>query len=42
MNDLATKAYPCKHNQEQEEHNQNNIDHEMGFNKPMNDNTNQW
>jgi hypothetical protein len=37
--DLATKAYPCKRNQdnkqEREERNQNYIDHEMGSHKPM-------
>jgi hypothetical protein len=40
------KAYPCKrnqeHKQEQEEHNQNCIDHEVGSHKPMNSNTVQW
>jgi hypothetical protein len=30
------KAYPCKRNQEQVEHNQNCVDHEVGFHKPMN------
>jgi hypothetical protein len=39
-NDLTMKAYPYKHNQEykqeQEERNQNNIDHEVGSHKPMN------
>ena len=43
MSDLATKAYPCKHNeehkQEQEEHNQNYVDHEVGLCKLMNDDT---
>jgi hypothetical protein len=37
---LAKKAYPCmcnkKHKQEQEEHNQNCIDYELGSHKPMN------
>jgi predicted transcriptional regulator len=37
--DLATKVYPCKHNQEykqeQEERNQNCVDYEMGSHKPM-------
>jgi hypothetical protein len=46
MNDLATKAYPYKcnqeHKQEQEEHNQNCIDHEMGSHKPMNGDTVRW
>jgi hypothetical protein len=44
--DLITKAYPCKcnqeHKQEQEERNQNCIDHEVGFHKPMNDDTVRW
>jgi hypothetical protein len=35
------KAYLCKHNQEHkqehEEHNQNYVDQEVGFYKPMND-----
>jgi hypothetical protein len=39
--DLATKAYPCKrnqeHKQEQVEHNQNYVDYEFGSHKPMND-----
>jgi hypothetical protein len=43
MSDLTTKAYPCKrnteHKQEQEEHNQNYVDHEVGLHKPMNDDT---
>ena len=38
-NDLATKAYPYKrnqeHKQEQEEHNKNCVDYEMGSHKPM-------
>jgi hypothetical protein len=42
MSDLAKNAYPCKrnqeHKQEQEEHNQNCVDHELGSHKPMNDN----
>jgi hypothetical protein len=46
MSDLATKAYPCKHNQEykqeQEECNQNYIDHEVDPHKLMNDDTVQW
>ena len=41
--DLATKAYPCKRNQEhkedQEERNQNCIDHEVGSHKTINDDT---
>jgi hypothetical protein len=41
--DLATKAYPCKrnqeHKQEQEDRNQNYVDHEVEFHKPMNDDT---
>jgi hypothetical protein len=40
MSDLATKAYPCKcnqeHKQEQVEHNQNYVDYELGSHKPMN------
>jgi hypothetical protein len=46
MSDLATKAYPCKrnqeHKQEQEEHNQNWVDYELGSHKPMKNNTVQW
>jgi hypothetical protein len=38
---LATKAYPCKRNQEhkeeRKEHNQNCIDYKLGSHKPMND-----
>jgi hypothetical protein len=45
MSVLATKAYPYKfnqdHKQEQKEHNQNCIDHEVGY-KPMNDDTVWW
>jgi hypothetical protein len=44
--DLATKAYPYKcnqeHKQEQEEHNQSSIDHEVGSHKPINDDTVWW
>jgi hypothetical protein len=44
--DLTTKAYPRKrnqeHKQEQEEHNKKCIDHEVGFHKPMNDDSVQW
>jgi hypothetical protein len=40
------KAYPCKrnqeHKQEQIEHNQNCIDHEVGSHKPMNDDIVRW
>ena len=40
MSDLAMKAYPCKRNQEdkqeQVDRNQNCVDHEMEFYKPMN------
>jgi hypothetical protein len=35
MNDLATKAYPCKRNLEQS----NRLDYEMGSHKPMNGDT---
>jgi hypothetical protein len=46
MRDLATKDYPCKrnqeHKQEQKERNQNCNDHEVGFHKPMNDDTVRW
>jgi hypothetical protein len=46
MSDLAKNAYPCKrnqeHKQEQEEHNQNCVDHELGSHKPMNDNIVRW
>jgi hypothetical protein len=46
MSDLATKADPCKcnqeHKQEQEEYNQNCINHEVGSHKPMIDNNVQW
>jgi hypothetical protein len=41
MSDLAMKTYPYKHNQEhkqeQEEHNQNCIDYEVGPHKSVND-----
>jgi hypothetical protein len=41
--DLTTKDYPYKrnqeHKQEQEEHNQNCTDYELGSHKPMNDDT---
>jgi hypothetical protein len=40
MSGLATKAYPCKHNQEhkqeQVERNQSCVDYELGSHKPMN------
>jgi hypothetical protein len=46
MSDLVTKAYPSKHNeehkQEQEEHNENCIDHELESHKPMNGDTIRW
>jgi hypothetical protein len=39
MSDLTTKAYPCKHNQEhkqeQEERNQNYVDYDIRSHKPM-------
>jgi hypothetical protein len=44
--DLATKAYPCKlnqeHKQKQVEHNQNCVDYELGSHKPMNDDIVWW
>jgi hypothetical protein len=46
MSELTTKAYPCKlnqeHKQEQEEHNKNHVDYEVGSHKPMNDDTVRW
>jgi hypothetical protein len=46
MSDLTMKAYPCKHNQEhkqeQEKHNENYIDYEVGSHKPMNDDIVRW
>jgi hypothetical protein len=46
ISDLATKAYPCKlnqeHNWEQDELNQNCVDYEVGSHKPMDDDTVQW
>jgi hypothetical protein len=39
MNDLATKSYPCKCNQEHKEEQEmqsNRLDYEMGSHKPMN------
>jgi hypothetical protein len=46
ISDLAIESYPCKHNQEhnqqQEEHNQNCIDHKTGSHKPMNSDTVRW
>jgi hypothetical protein len=41
-NDLATKAYPCKRNQEhkqEQEMQSNRLDYEMGSHKPMNGDT---
>jgi hypothetical protein len=46
QSDLTKKAYPCmcnqKHKQEQEEHNQNCIDYELGSHKPMNGDIVRW
>jgi hypothetical protein len=46
MSDLATKAYPCKrnqeHKQEHEERNENCIDHKVRSHKPMNGDTVPW
>jgi hypothetical protein len=42
MNDLTTKAYPCKRNQEhkqEQEMQSNRLDYEMESHKPMNGNT---
>jgi hypothetical protein len=41
-NDLATKAYPCKRNQEhkqEQEMQSNRLDYEVESHKPMNDDT---
>jgi hypothetical protein len=39
MNDLTTKAYPCKHNQEHKQEQEmqlNRLDYKMESYKPMN------
>jgi hypothetical protein len=41
--DLATKAYPCKHNEEhKQERNQNCVDYKVGSHKPMDVDTVRW
>jgi hypothetical protein len=42
MDELSTKAYPCKHNQEhkqEQEMQSNKLGYEMGSHKPMNGDT---
>jgi hypothetical protein len=45
MNDLATKAYPCKRNQEhkqEQEMHSNRPDYKVESHKPMNGDTVRW